>query len=207
MFDLIGQIFGKLKVLQRASNNRWGNPRWWCQCDCGNSKITEGSSLRNGSTRSCGCLQREGNNLKHGNNRVNKRTQVYRAWVGMFTRCCNTKYEKYPQWGGRGITICKKWNKFENFLADMGHPPTKYHSLDRKDNDKRYCKTNCRWATPKQQARNKRNNRFITLNCKTQCLAAWAEEYDLKGSTIADRLRHGWSIRKAITTPPKKWKT
>lgn len=206
MFNLVGKIFGRLKIICRTSNNKWGGPRWLCQCNCGNKKITDGSSLRNGSTRSCGCLKRQGNNLKHGNNKINKRTQVYRAWSAMWNRCYNINYEKYSQWGGRGITVYKKWLAFENFLTDMGDPPTTRHSLDRIDNNGNYCPKNCRWATPKQQARNKRNNRLLTFNNKTQCLSAWAEEYNIKSTTISDRLRHGWSIKKSLTTPPKKWK-
>jgi len=124
----------------------------------------------------------------------------------MLNRCHNKKYEKYSQWGGRGIRVHKKWHKFENFLSDMGHPPTKHHSLDRKNNNKGYNKTNCRWATHKEQARNKRNNRLITFNSETKCLSAWGEHYQIKPGIISDRLNRGWSTKKALTTKPKSWK-
>lgn len=206
LINLTNKIFGRLRIICRTSNNKWGSPRWLCKCSCGNETITEGSSLKNGSTKSCGCLKKEGNNYKHGNNTTNKRTQIYRAWAAMLNRCNNTKYERYHQWGKRGIKVCNRWYKFENFLEDMGNPPTKYHSLDRINNDGNYCKSNCRWATPKEQGRNKRNNRLISFNDKTQCLSAWAEEYKIKSSIIADRLKHNWPIKKALITPPKKWK-
>jgi len=198
--------FGRLTVLKRTENNSWGAPRWVCICSCGTTKTIDGSSLRNGCTKSCGCLKREGNNLKHGENRVKKRTQAYRTWAAIHNRCTNTKYEKYSQWGGRGIKVCQRWSKFENFLKDMGDPPTRQHSIDRIDNNRGYSPSNCRWATPKEQGRNKRNNRLITFNGKTQCLSAWAEEYQIKSSIIADRLKHGWDIEKALKTPPRKWK-
>lgn len=176
---------------------------WECLCICGETIVTSGSSLRNGSTKSCGCLKREGNNLKHGYNRCKKRTPTYSSWSGMKTRCNNISGPKYNKWGGRGIRICNRWSKFENFLKDMGSPPTKSHSLDRINNNKGYCKSNCRWATPKQQGRNKSNNRIFTFKRKTQCLSAWSEEYKIKSSIIADRLNRGWSTKEALTVPIK----
>ena len=107
----------------------------------------------------------------------------------------------YDNYGGCGIKVCERWKQFTNFLTDVGEPPTSRHSLDRIKNDDDYCKFNCKWSVPKQQARNKKNNRLITHGRKTQCLAAWAEEYDMVYKLLWKRICvYNWSIEKALTT-------
>lgn len=124
----------------------------------------------------------------------------------MIQRCTNPNDKRYKNYGGRGITVCKRWrNSFEKFLEDMGEPPTKEHSIDRINNNGNYCKSNCRWVTRKEQNRNKRNNRLITYKGKTQCLIEWAEEYNINYDTLWCRIyKYGWPIEKALTTPVKK---
>lgn len=117
----------------------------------------------------------------------------------MLTRCLNPRSEKWPQYGGRGIAVCQRWQEsFEAFLADMGEPPPD-HSLDRIDNDGPYSPENCRWATNNQQARNKSTNRVLTYQGKSQTLAEWAEELGLPRNTIQTRLRLGWSVERALS--------
>ena len=123
----------------------------------------------------------------------------------MIQRCINPNDKKYPLYGSRGIRVCKQWEKFENFLKDMGECPSGY-SIDRTDNNKGYNKENCRWATPKEQARNRRNNHMISYNEKTQCLAAWTEETGIASSLISWRIKNGWSTEKALTTSAIKIK-
>lgn len=176
MLNLIGQKFGRLIAVKQVQNDKWGNYKWLCICICGKKTIVPGSDLKKNKTKSCGCLHDEGNNINHGHTRNGKWSQIYRSWVSMIQRCTNPNNDDYHCYGGRGITVCERWRTFANFLIDMDNPPTKYHSIDRINNNKGYCKSNCRWATPKQQARNKQNNHLETYNGKTQCLAAWAEE-------------------------------
>ena len=208
MNDLIGQKFGRLIVIKRMGNNKWGNLRWLCRCVCGKEKTIQGSHLKSGATKSCGCLNREKTsivNTKHGHLKNGKRSKTHIVWQHMIQRCTNLRDKGYPNYGGRGIKVCKRWqNSFENFLEDMGEVPEGYQ-IDRINNNGNYCKENCRWSTRKEQQRNKRDNHLETYKGKTQCLAAWAEEFDINYSTLCSRIfRSGWSIEKALTTPIQK---
>lgn len=207
--DLTGKRFGKLIIIQRADNNKWRNTRWLCLCDCGKKKIVNGSSLISGTTKSCGCLRKARardmclKNTKHGHLSGGKPSATYASWKGMNERCTNPNRRDYHHYGGRGIKVCKRWRKFENFLEDMGEVP-KGHQLDRINNSGNYCKSNCRWATPKEQNRNTRRNRLILFGRKTQCLSAWAEEFNICRHVVRCRIESGWPIANALTTPVRK---
>jgi hypothetical protein len=122
----------------------------------------------------------------------------------MIQRCGNPSDVNYRHYGGRGIVVCGRWlESFKNFMKDMGEPPTPKHTLERIDNDDNYRPSNCRWATRKDQARNKRNNHLITHDGRTQCLAAWAEELGIESSLLRYRLKR-WPIEKALTIQVKK---
>lgn len=155
---LTGRRFDRLLVI-RASPKRGRNGivRWICLCDCGNRTVVDGPVLRNGRTRSCGCLQIEIAQLPiHGHSRGSR---TYCTWSNMIQRCTNPNNTKYRFYGGRGIKVCRRWFKFENFLADMGVRPIG-KTIDRyPDNDGDYELDNCRWATPKQQVNNQRRRR------------------------------------------------
>lgn len=199
--DLTGQKFGRLIVAKRMDNDKHKNSRWLCRCKCGKNKVVLGCNLKNGRTKSCGCLFKEGNNKKHGHSTTIKISKIYRAWDHMVSRCTNPNNIGYHNYGDRGIRVCERWMKFENFLEDMGEPPTQEHSIDRINNDGNYCKENCRWATNKQQSRNTSRNHLITHKEKTQCLIEWAEEFNIHKNTLSYRLRKGWPIEKALITP------
>ena len=124
----------------------------------------------------------------------------FNIWCGMRQRCQNTKVPCYYRYGGRGISVCARWEKFENFLADMGRRPSGA-SLERIDNDGNYEPSNCRWATVTEQARNRRNSRVITHEGRTQTLVAWAEELGLSASTLQRRWTLGWDKKDILTTP------
>lgn len=116
------------------------------------------------------------------------------------SRCNDINDKRYKDYGQKGITVCQKWLKFENFLKDMDERPLG-HTIDRKNNNKGYYKRNCRWATPKQQQRNRQNNKIITHNNKTQLLVEWSEETGISYDTLYARIyRLSWSIKKALTT-------
>lgn len=110
----------------------------------------------------------------------------------------------YPTYGGVGIKVCKEWKTFVGFFEDMGHPPTPIHSIERIDNSKGYSKDNCRWATPKEQARNRKSSRWVTYKQKTKTIAEWAEELGLPQSLVGNRLRAGWSVEEAFFIKPVK---
>jgi len=195
-----GQKIGFLLVLKRARNDRYGNNQWLCKCTCGALTVVAGSKLLSKHTRSCGCLRRELMREKqtvHGCSGVKESTE-YRSWRAMRSRCLDAKNSFYANYGGRGIKICKRWQKFENFFADMGYKPSSKHTLDRINNDGNYTPNNCQWATQHQQARNRRGNRLLTINGKTQCLTTWLENLGIARSTYYARLRLGWSLSEAL---------
>lgn len=165
--ELAGKRFGKLCVLRRAPVPRDKLGAWWhCQCDCGRSSIHKGSDLASERINSCGCLltawrkKKGAMSAKHSYSRRGNKT--YAAWCAMRQRCFDKNSHNYKDYGGRGITVCGRWNEFKNFLADMGEAPPGL-SLDRyPNNDGNYEPTNCRWATAKEQANNRRPRKCLT---------------------------------------------
>ncbi len=204
--DLAGEKFGRLIAVRRTGTSKSGYALWLCICDCGKTIVVRGNNLTSSNTKSCGCFQKDRTveiNTTHGHGKKGQRPKIYKSWHKMIQRCINPNHKAYHNYGGRGITVCKRWRKFENFLEDMGEHPGKEYSIDRIDNNGNYCKSNCRWVTRKEQNRNKRNNHLITYNGKTQCISAWAEELGIGASVLWYRLKH-WSVKKALTTPVRK---
>ena len=160
--NLIDNTYGKLIVLSYAYTNSSGNAFWVCACQCGTMIVTMGSHLNTGHTTSCGCALIDFNKItktKHG--RCTSSSRTYNSWHAMKDRCLTVSNKAYAGYGGRGITICDRWkNSFENFLADMGERP-EGTSIDRINNDGNYEPGNCRWATAKVQANNRRAKKKI----------------------------------------------
>ncbi len=196
-----GTRFGRLVVVGDGGRANDDTHRaWLCRCDCGNVKPVLPSSLRGGRTRSCGCLRREVSSvvsLTHGKTH----TPEYGAWGRMLGRCRNPNSPDYPDYGARGITVCARWESFENFYADMGPRPSKKHSLDRRDNNGNYEPSNCRWASPRQQAGNKRSNVWIEYGGKRMIIEDWAAETGLPRTTLEQRVKRGWSDELTVTAP------
>ncbi len=204
LIDLTGKTFGRLTVLARGDNNCRGCTQWLCKCACGNIRLVFGQHLTRGHSKSCGCLGREvtrKRSLKHGYGPRSGQSSTYIAWKGMNRRCHNPRDKEFHNYGGRGIAVCPEWRKFENFLRDMGEKPTGL-SLDRVDVNGHYCRSNCRWATIRQQARNTRVNRLITFRGETRCLADWGEVLGVNPQSLSSRLNFcGWSEEKTLSTP------
>jgi len=196
---LIGDKFGRLTVVERVSNNSRGNSMWLCECHCGQTTVVAGSHLVNGHTNSCGCFHKD-IMTRHGHS-TGQISGTYKSWDHMIQRCTNRIYQQYKDYGGRGIVVCRRWLKFENFLADMGERP-EGRSLDRIDNNGNYCPENCRWATRKEQQSNRRNNHVLTYGGKTQCITKWSDDIGIKVGTIQYRLAAGWSVEEALSVVP-----
>jgi len=201
--NLIGKQFGRWTVLCRIGVTKNGTICYLCRCKCGKEKVVDGSSLRRGQTKSCGCLQKE-ISTKHGYSE----STTYHAWKNMNYRCNNPNNKRYKDYGKRKIKVCWEWSDknpkgFKNFLKDIGEIP-KNKTIDRINNDKGYYKRNCKLSTNKQQSRNRRNNRLENFNKKFQCRSALAEKYKINRSTLDYRLKKGMSIEEALTIPVRK---
>ena len=212
-----GDEYGRLTVIREVESKRSGTQVQRCvecRCACGTVKEYRLYTLRNGNTKSCGCLAQEnyGSNLRtHG---LSDRVE-YGIWQGMLSRCRNDNEDSYVHYGGRGISVCSRWSgSFESFFEDMGPRPSEKHSIDRKNNNGNYscgrCEecvahgwtANCRWATSKEQARNRRVNYLVEHNGETKCVSEWAEQYGFSPSVLYHRLvRLGWTFEKSVSCP------
>lgn len=190
-----GDRFSKWTVLREGSKHYGGDRRWWCRCDCGNERLVFGSMLNSGGSTRCASCRK----VTHGM----CSTSTYKTYQKMLERCLSKNSISYPNYGGRGISVCDRWAKsFEAFYEDMGEKPEGL-SIERIDNSKGYFPGNCRWATAKEQARNKRNNHFVEHDGQRKCLAEWAEATGIPASVIATRIRSGYSPERALTEPAK----
>lgn len=201
LIDLIGTRYGRLVVISREpmvrSPSGGTRSRWLVRCDCGAEKAVDQAPLRKGETISCGCI-------RHGHARHGAVSPEYSVWHSMMNRCTQPLHKSWPRYGGRGIRVCERWASFENFLEDMGPRPSLAHQIDRyPNNDGNYEPGNCRWARPVANARNRSDNRLITVGATTLTLIEWAERSGLGRATISRRLKLGWSPERAVTAAPE----
>lgn len=203
--NMTGERFGRL-IVQHPTEERGskGEVKWHCICDCGNNIVASRKHLIGGGVRSCGCLglETKSNQGKKAKRHGLSGTKTHRAWSSMRQRCKpfdkNTRAESYKR---RGITVCERWASFDNFLSDMGEAPPG-SSLDRIDNNKGYEPGNCRWTTAKIQANNRSTNVLLSLNGQTMTVMQWAENLGVRFGLLSSRIRRGWPISRALTTPP-----
>jgi len=189
--DLVGKRFGRLNVKELHARIK-GSVLWLCVCDCGKEKVVSGGHLLSGDTKSCGCLLKDFK-VTHGMSD----SATYTTWEHMKGRCNNPNDDRYKDYGGRGIKVCKRWNRFEGFLEDMGKRP-KGMTIDRVDNDGDYEKKNCIWTTPSEQSRNTRANRMIKYRGEVRCLMSWAENLGINYDTLRKRIDRGFGITRAF---------
>ena len=201
--DLTGQRFGRLTVIKRVENDG-EKVMWLCRCDCGNETTVFSGYLRNGDTKSCGCLSKDKlreRRFKHGESR---KTRLYNIWIHIKHRTSGKANEKRTKkwYTDKNIKMCEEWSDFRNFrdwANENGYDDSL--TIDRIDGNKGYSPENCRWVDWKTQTRNKSNNINITRNGETKCLKDWCTELGLKYKSICQRIARGWDKEKALTTP------
>lgn len=200
LIDLTGLRFSRWTAIERRGQTKKRMALWFCQCDCGNTGLVSSGNLRRGHSTSCGCAH-----IDSITSHNKTRTPEYAAWSMMKSRCYRKNDISYPRYGALGIKVCDRWlNSFENFLADMGERPSAEHSLDRIDSQGNYGPNNCRWSDITTQDNNRRSNRLVSLNGKTQTVTQWARELGIASNTVFSRLSRGWTDELALTTPARK---
>lgn len=201
-----GARFGRLTVIVRdmVSPQKRRKPRWWwlCQCDCGGQVSVTTSDLRAGVTRSCGCLQKENRRRSDCKHRTHGMagTPEHHTWLNLKYRCLNPEAPNSKYYIEKGVTVYAEWvDSFERFFKDVGPRPTSKHSIDRyPDPNGNYEPGNVRWATPKEQARNRRNNSLLTINEETRCVAEWNEIAGLGSHVVGQRLKRGLPLERLL---------
>ena len=193
----LGSIFENLTVISEHGKNSSGQTVWLCKCICGVIKTIDGSSLRTGRVKSCGCKSPKFTSekmLTHGLSR----TRTYRIWNGMRMRCSpKASGRARKNYYEKGIRVCERWEKFEFFYADMGQCPNGY-TLGRIDGNKNYEPSNCKYETYKQQANNTSKNKKITYKDLTLNIGEWANLLGIKPNTLVYRFKRNWPKEKAL---------
>lgn len=206
MKDITRRVFGRLQAVKFSHRSSSGKYYWECLCACGKRTVVRKDHLVSGATKSCGCLNKEvaretgrirgSMNVKHGG----EGSRLYNIWHHMKERCLNHKHVNYRNYGGKGISVCEEWSNdfsaFRDWAEKNGYEEGL--TIDRIDGDKGYSPTNCRWATYKQQGRNRKTNRIV----QGKTIAEWAENASVSANSIRVRLRKGWSIEDACSIPP-----
>lgn len=194
-----GEVIGRLTVIEQVGKNSQGGKLFRCKCECGNEKIVLGAELRRHHTESCGCLFKDVQRktvTRHGQ----RYSRLYEIWRSMKQRCYNPNKKKYECYGGRGITVCDEWlHDFQAFYDwAMANGYSDELSIDRIDVNGNYEPANCRWATIKEQANNRRCNVSLEAFGEEHTVAEWAEILGIKKSTLYSRLQRGCSPEEAL---------
>lgn len=190
--DITGQKFNLLTAVT-STHRKNGQTYWLFKCDCGNEKIINKAEVKRGKSKSCGCLAGTGNKSHNKSG-----SYTYQSWLGMKNRCNNPNFPKYENYGRRGIKVCERWlNSFENFLADMGERH-EGKTLDRIDNNGNYEPSNCRWATPKEQANNRTTTIKVKIGNNIRSLKEWSEILEMSYDKVRDSFLRSGNLNKFI---------
>ena len=203
IIDITGRKFNRLTAVSPIPGSRASKRSWLCKCDCGKDATVSTNDLVIGNTKSCGCYKTDllvKSSTTHGGS-VDK-TKGYNSYHGMIKRCTNPNNPKYDSYGARGISVCDRWvESFENFMEDMGPRPSINHSVEGRDNDGNYEKSNCYWGTPVIQARNRRSSSILEFEGVKKTVAEWGEIRGIPGSVISKRIKRKWSVADALMLP------
>lgn len=194
MLNIIGGVFGRLTVTKELPRPSRYVRKFLCRCECGGSAEVLMGNLRSLKVASCGCLKREillDRNQALSTHGMSK-TPEYTVWIGIRRRCEDPKDKSYPRYGGRGILVCQRWGRFENFIFDMGPRPSPRHQIERLNNVKGYSPDNCVWDTTKAQSRNKRNNIVVAYAGRRLVLRDACDAAGLNYWTVWSRIQKGW---------------
>ena len=214
-----GDVFGRLTLVSPTfrKNSRGHRMKFWdCVCACGSLACIRANSLVSGETKSCGCILREqGGAFDHGESGENRSIE-YTTWKSIRMRVFSKRHKYFRYYGGRGITMCAGWGEFRNFLEDMGRRPDESHSIDRINNDGNYScghcveciengwPANCRWATHKEQSRNKRITIYLEVDGDRKSMSDWCELVGIDRGTVYARVRAGWGHKESLFTPIRR---
>lgn len=207
--EYIGKKYGRLTVVEFVGRNKYSNVLYRCMCDCGEECVAVFTKLKGGYTKSCGCLRMEMLSKYRITTHRDCSSRLYSIWTKMKARCHRESDWSYKNYGARGIVVCEEWRSsyesFREWALNNGYADSL--SIDRIDVNGNYEPGNCRWATMKEQARNKRSNHYITYNGETASIAEWADRVGLAYVTLYNRVAKGdWSAERALTTPVKQQK-
>jgi len=199
-----GAKFGRWTVVEYVEHDKNYKAIYLCVCQCGEIKKVCENNLKSGKSRSCGCLKRECSKKLMTTHDLSGHP-IFSIWMGIKKRCTTPTAQNYKYYGGRGISFCKEWIDFMNFYNwAICSGWEEGLSIDRIDNDGNYCPENCRWVTHIEQCNNTRKNLMLTASSKTQTLSQWARELSCSVQTLHSRIRSGWDVEKALTTPIRK---
>lgn len=198
----VNKKFGRLTILKFHDRATGGFNRWWARCECGVEKVVNSSGLLDGRVVSCGCYNEYKRKTRGG--LAAEYLKEYKAWHALVTRCTKPDSDNYSNYGGRGITVDPTWlgrDGFKNFLEHIGPCPNTGYSVDRKKNNEGYKPGNVRWADCITQNNNRRTSHYLTHDGRTQPIRAWAAELGINEQTLHERLKRGWTVERALTTP------
>lgn len=195
--QLKNQKFGSLLVVSENGRDAFGLALWRCKCDCGKETIVRGSAIKSGHSKSCGCGISVRSKIPFKQRLAG--SEIYQRWSRMKQRCCNPNTKSWPYYGGRGIRVCERWLKFENFHADMFSTFKKGMEIDRRDNNGNYEPGNCRWVTHAENSNNRRSNRIIKIEGVSKTITEWSETSGLSRCAILNRIKIGLSGLKIIS--------
>ncbi len=198
-----GDRFSRWTIVSVVSikrlDGRGTRTRFLCLCDCGKKKSVLSETILSGHSKSCGCLKSEILSQRMVSHRMTGSSE-HNIWSKMKNRCNNPKGNRFHDYGGRGIKVCWRWNKFENFFSDMGPRPSPLHSIDRINNDKGYSPENCKWSTSKEQSNNRRDNRFLMHDGEKITVSNLARKLGINTHCFRARIKRGWSLERACAT-------